>query len=124
MLEVMHHGDIKLVRVTGLPLTHVSKQDGPIIVGLGEQTGHRHIVGAATVYAAPGITMQDLAQFAATGQPIEGDVYLQVDAPTIIKHDKDGRRTGEHTDITLPPGYWIVSRPREYAPDEIRRVWD
>jgi hypothetical protein len=102
MNEQVRQGDV-LVR-------HVRKRDvskmhrvnavrGRIILARGEATGHAHAIAAAraALYRGKG-----------------GKFYLHLDGASRLEHE-------EHAAITLPPGFYEVTRQREYSPRDISR---
>lgn len=101
MEKLWRHGDVLIgaapaVPVEARPLPH-------LILARGEVTGHSHRIAE-----------RDAAQL----YELNGVLYLDVVAAlaTLI-HE-------EHGPITLPQGQYRVWIQREYAPGEIRRVYD
>jgi hypothetical protein len=101
MAKIWRHGDVLIGAVDDVPagarpLSHV-------ILARGEVTGHSHRIaerGAAQLYEINGVLYLDVVAALAT-----------------LIHE-------EHGPITLPQGRYRVWIQREYAPGEIRRVYD
>jgi hypothetical protein len=97
-------GDVFLMRVPELPPEAVAvdgNDNGRIVLAYGEVTGHAHAIDArcAQMYT-------------------HGDAVLLAVKETVrLVHE-------EHNAITLEPGYYRVTRQREYSPREVRRVSD
>ena len=57
------------------------------------------------------------------GAPVVG--FLVAETPVIIRHaSADGKPTGEHGDIQLPAGGYLVTGKREWTAGDERRVQD
>ena len=86
--------------------------NGDIIFGYGETTGHMHVIADAERL----ITAER-----------HGDIVtLHVEHPTLVQHTGyDGPR--DHNDLQLPPGDWVIIPQREYDPvldNQSRPVFD
>jgi hypothetical protein len=95
--EQYRQGDVLLVRMQNRTLpeaTLVPRDQGRIILALGEATGHAHAIAAADA---------ELLEVA------DGERYLRVDGPAALTHE-------EHGAIELEPGLYRVIRQREYGP--------
>ncbi|HEY7123479.1 MAG TPA: hypothetical protein VH540_05970 [Ktedonobacterales bacterium] len=90
-------GDLHFVRQDRRPAEQLVVRPGMVIVA-GEATGHAHRLLVGTILEAP-----------------DGTLYLDVTQTTQVVHE-------EHGPITLDPGFWVVMRQREYAPEAIRQV--
>lgn len=108
MPKTYRQGDILLVRVGaetyGVDLMvdgRVEPERGRLILARGEVTGHHHSVACA-----------DAELVRSAGNPEA--VYLAIMAPTPLEHQ-------EHAAITLEPGWYKVTRQREYQPGELPR---
>jgi len=98
-------GDIFLDAVNAVPkgATEATPQ-GPVILALGEATGHAHAFYDGGVrYFAPND---------------QGVAYIDVFA------DGAELRHEEHAPIKVPRGKYRVIRQREYSPEAIRNVAD
>ena len=97
MSRQYRQGDVLLVRTRSRELheaTLVPRNEGRIILALGEATGHAHAIAS------------DHADLLEVG---EGERYLRVDGPAALTHE-------EHGAIELEPGLYRVIRQREYGP--------
>ncbi len=98
-------GDVLLVKTRRQELpgaTPVPRDQGRIVLALGEATGHAHAVVAA------GAELLERA---------DGERYLRVDGPAELTHE-------EHGTIALEPGLYRVIRQREYGPGAAEYVRD
>lgn len=107
------HGDVLLIKVD-LADIRGTKTNSRLLAE-GEGRNHGHIIeGDVEVYE-----LQDQSNTSH---------FLAVNEDAILKHllIDSGEWTGEHTDITVPPGTYRVIRQREYDPYEqrIREVND
>jgi hypothetical protein len=86
-----------------------------ITLALGESSGHSHCMDAA-----------DVTEFTMTDANNVVERALKVIRETSLKHiEHDGRPTGDHHDIAVPPGNYLVIIQREaLADDEVRLVQD
>ncbi len=97
MAKQYRQGDVLLVRTQHQELpgaTRVPRDQGRIILALGEATGHAHAIAAADAELL---------------EVTDGERYLQVDGPAALTHE-------EHGAIDLEPGLYRVIRQREYGP--------
>ncbi len=97
-------GDVLLIPAKSIPpgAKKVSREQGRIVLALGEATGHAHAVETlgAELFAGPDAR------------------YLNVPSTgASLVHE-------EHGAIALPEGTYKVVLQREYSPQEIRRVSD
>ncbi|MCH8076532.1 MAG: hypothetical protein IIC64_11995 [SAR324 cluster bacterium] len=103
--KIYQHGDVCLVeeqvpvledrnRIEALERT----PDGRLILALGEATGHAHIL------SAEGVTLVNST----------GGLVLEITQPVELSHEKNGRLTGEHRTLTIPPGRYIPLRQHVY----------
>ncbi len=100
---IARQGDILVISVDEIPLDVVQnkrKKGQPIILALGEVTGHAHV-----------ITMPEVKWF---GKDVQ---YVQSANPFAVTHE-------EHGTLTLPAGAYAVIRQVEYTPAELVRVAD
>ena len=103
-MKTYRQGDVLLKRIKSIPAdAHLKPADGPIVLALGEATGHCHQI-------------HDLEN---VGVFVKGDgtMYLQVKNETALQHE-------EHATILLPPGNYERVLQREYSPEAIRNVLD
>lgn len=91
-------GDVLFTKVEELPEGLAQKKNNIIVEG--EVTGHAHRLVDGRVLVG---TM--------------GAMYLEVVRATRVVHE-------EHNPITLTPGYYRITRQREYSPEAIRLVID
>lgn len=91
-------GDVLFTSIDQLP-EGLTPRPGKIIVE-GEATGHAH-------WLREGRVLQD----------VQGSLYLEVLVATQVVHQ-------EHHPISLKPGYYQITRQREYMPGAIRTVVD
>ncbi len=103
-------GDVLLLEVDQIPdgATDITPKSGPIVLALGEATGHAHAIQRG------GVRLLERG----------ARRYLDVKKPVSIKHE-------EHDAIALPPGLYETRDFKgvgiiqvEYAPGELRRVED
>lgn len=97
MSKQYRQGDVLLVktRYQDLPgATRMPRDQGRVILTLGEATGHAHAIASA---------------HAALLEVANGERYLLVDGPAELTHE-------EHAAIGLEPGLYRVVRQREYGP--------
>jgi hypothetical protein len=96
-------GDVYLKRVTKIPAdAKAEKRNGPIVLALGEATGHKH---------------QILDEEVAVFVKADGTMYLQVAGESKLQHE-------EHATVVLPAGNYERVLQREYSPEAIRNVAD
>lgn len=91
-------GDVLFTKIKTLP-EGLTERRGRIIVE-GEVTGHSHRLVEGRIL-----------------ESAQGHLYLEVLRATQIVHQ-------EHNAISLEPGYYQVTRQREYSPEAIRTVVD
>ena len=97
----IRHGEILLVPISSAPkgvVTTVSE----CIVGHSE-TGHHHVLESETVFAQIVVA--------------NGDLFVDLDAPTPLRHRKAYQ---QHRELTVPPGVWRVIRKTEFDVREMR----
>ena len=97
MSKQYRQGDVLLVKMQHQKLpgaTRMPRDQGRIILALGEATGHAHAIASA---------------HAALLEVANGERYLRVDGPAELTHE-------EHGAIDLEPGLYRVIRQREYGP--------
>lgn len=97
-------GDVLLERVDFIPkeATRLPKK-GPIVLALGEVTGHHHAI----------LERDEVEAFS-----LGPDLYLDVQgASACLEHQ-------EHAVVELPRGRYVRRQQREYSPETIRRVQD
>lgn len=100
----VRQGDVFIEQLAALPaaLTPKAADQGRLVLGYGEVTGHAHAIDATL-----GTLFEDR----------DGTLYLRLDATAALTHE-------EHAPLTLPPGAYRVTHQREYSPEAIRRVAD
>lgn len=102
---IYRQGDVLLELVENIPTTAKRQRvKGPIILALGEATGHHHAFhkGKVRKYTEPGTQAS----------------YVEIaEAMAALQHQ-------EHETVMVPPGKYRVTLQREYHPEEIRRVAD
>lgn len=102
--QLYRQGDVLLERVDHIP-TEAKRlpKKGPIVLALGEVTGHHH-----------SILERDEVEAFSLGE----DLYLDVQgASALLEHQ-------EHEVVELPRGRYVRRQQREYTPEAIRRVQD
>lgn len=100
-MALYRHGDVLLGSVDTLP--NNAKKRSNVILAYGEVTGHSHRIADPR---------------SAETFEVNGEIYLKVVVPKAqLIHE-------EHAMIELPEGIYRVWQQREYAPGEIRRVYD
>lgn len=106
--RVFQQGDVVLRMVSEIPAELQVVKPGPRgnVLAEGETTGHAH-----TISAQNGVTLFT--------DPGTKDMYLQLDAPTTIRHE-------EHKHIELPAGKFKIGIVTEVDPftEELNRVRD
>ena len=97
-------GDVLLKKVEQIPSSFKEvKVNGPVILALGEVTGHHHsIKTGAKLY-------QDESN--------QATIVEVAEAMALLEHQ-------EHAAIPLEKGFYEITLQREYHPEEIRRVVD
>ena len=103
--KIYQHGDVCLVEEQ-VPViedrnrieTPQRTDDGRLILALGEATGHAHILGGE------GVNLVEST----------GGLVLEITQPVELTHEKNGRLTGEHRTLTIPPGRYIPLRQHVY----------
>lgn len=98
-MEMYRQGDLLLTRIEVLP-EGLTQRPSQVIVE-GEATGHQHRLVAGNVL-----------------QDTQGHLYLAVLQHTQVVHQ-------EHHALELEPGFYAITRQREYVAPEIdRTVYD
>jgi hypothetical protein len=94
MRTPIRHGEVLLLPIEQLPrgVTTAVKQ---CIVGHSE-SGHHHVLESDTAFA----------QLVA-----EGDLYVDLDTPTPLRHHKSHH---QHRELTIPAGAWRVVKKTEF----------
>lgn len=115
---MIRHGDVLLrprdgkLSVDALlaqgSLTEVPAEDGRAVIAHGEHSGHSHSLpyGGAVLY-----------QETETGAGI-----LSVKTKSSLDHLVDGKPTGEHASVDVPPGEYDVVRQQEIDPSMAPRM--
>lgn len=104
-MKIYRQGDVLIERVALVPKSAVKQpQSTPIILALGEATGHHHLLERDEIDTADW-WRGDNEQFVTTTKPLE------------LTHQ-------EHATIELPRGTYRITQQREYSPEEIRNVAD
>ena len=104
-LKLFRQGDVLLRELKSIPkAARPQKHNGPIVLALGEATGHKHQIAEE---------LENVEVFVGP----EGQIYLQVRAETALEHE-------EHAPIRIPPGKYERILQREYRPDQVRQVQD
>lgn len=86
----------------------IERQNGKLVLGDGEVTGHQHTIREAS------------AEFYA----LDGDTrLLKLPTASLLRHER-GDTPAEHRDIELPVGEPCVTYKRQYSPSGWRRVED
>jgi hypothetical protein len=104
-MKLYRQGDVMLRGIAKIPKQAAQqKKDGPIVLALGESTGHKHQIldnlDNVDVYIAE-----------------SGEMYLRVKGETALRHE-------EHGAIMIPPGNYERIVQREYSPAGLRNVAD
>jgi hypothetical protein len=111
MRTPIRHGEVMLVPVTSAP-AGTSERVNSCIVGHSE-SGHHHVLDGE----------QEFARIVAAN----GDVYVDLDTPTRLFHQKDH---DQHRELQVPAGAWRVVRKTEFDvtttvdPNPVRYVRD
>lgn len=128
--EVIIQGDVLFLRVReieDISETFKDQETHDAIVALGETTGHKHVMEDIIFVDDSGVQPDgDLAGelFRAASERIESEQQEIVAAVVVpdkgrVRHlDADEEPTGEHNDLELPPGGYIVARQRRFNPIE------
>lgn len=103
--KLYRQGDLMLERIDKMPATaKKNRRHGPIILALGEATGHHHAIHDEFV---------DLYTDESAGV-----TYIEVkEAMAALTHQ-------EHGTIELPAGAYRKIKQREYSPEAVRNVAD
>jgi hypothetical protein len=96
--QMHRQGDVLFTAIEALP-EGLKERKGKVIIE-GEATGHHHSLVAGRVL-----------------EDAQGYLFLEVLRATQVVHQ-------EHNAINLKPGYYQVTRQREYTPEAIRMVID
>ncbi len=114
-MDYYRQGDILLIKQDVQPKKEGYKFNSqPVILGLGEATGHKHQIKSGAQFYTHKDT--DLTTFAIIGVT-EEPIFINVESPTEIEHE-------EHAPIKIDEGYYEVIRQREYSPERIHYVQD
>lgn len=105
-MRIYRQGDVLLIETGDIPADapEIKRQNGRVILALGEVTGHAHAI------AEPDVDLRGVSE--------DVDRWLRVgQAGALLVHE-------EHTTIPIPAGNWIVRIQRQYSPAGIERVAD
>lgn len=97
-MEMFRQGDVLITRIARLPEGLNERQSKIILAG--EVTGHAHRLVEGRIL-----------------EGARGALFLEVLQHTQVVHE-------EHNSLTLEPGYYQITRQREYMPEAIRDVED
>lgn len=95
MRNAIRHGEILLLPVAEAPQGTVD-QVTECIVGHSE-SGHHHVLESDVAFARI--------------VAVNGDLYVDLDAPTPLRHHKTVQ---QHRELTIPAGTWRVIRKTEF----------
>jgi hypothetical protein len=95
MRTPIRHGEVMLVPVNSAP-AGATERVSSCIVGHSE-SGHHHVLDGE----------QEFARIVAAN----GDVYVDLDTPTRLLHQKDHE---QHRQLEVPAGVWRVVRKTEF----------
>lgn len=123
----IRQGDVQIQQVTALPAgcKEVAPEGNRIVLAHGEVTGHAHaIYDHIQREASPG-SADEIAEAAIARAKSKarllvapnGERYLEVTDAVTLRHE-------EHTQHTIPAGFYHLPRQMEYTPAELRRVAD
>ena len=98
MATQYRQGDVLFVKIEALP-AHLTQRKSNVVVE-GESTGHAHRLVSGRIL-----------------EDAKGFLFLEILRNTQVIHE-------EHHAIDLEPGYYQVTRQREYSPGTIRLVID
>jgi hypothetical protein len=108
-------GDYLLETVDSIPAEAklVEREDGRVIVGRGEKTGHHHAI------AEQGVELLEAPahDWPVFGEPPAKARFLSVPQEAYLVHE-------EHNTVTLPAGNYRVIQQRQYTPAKVMPVWD
>ena len=112
----VRQGDVLITRKSVTPGAPVPREGGRVVLAHGEATGHAHAIRSESA---------ELFDLKEDRTPVGDAVwahlvrYLKVsgDKPALLEHE-------EHGTIEIPPGDHEVTRQLQYAPAEIRPVFD
>jgi phage pi2 protein 07 len=108
-------GDLVIKRVADMPDFDVEemKVENGVYVVAHSESGHNHVMNASTVTAFknPKTSENDLYE-----------LFLKVDAPTMLDHVKTG--PDQHEALLVPPGTYKIVRQREHTAEGFRRAQD
>jgi len=90
-----HQGDIPFTPFTGAITGTPFKHTGSVVLALGEQTGHKHV-----------ITVPNIDDMVAYKQP-DGGWILELKNTGVVTHE-------EHGTIEIPAGTYLVGKEQEY----------
>jgi hypothetical protein len=127
----LRQGDMQIQQVTALPAgcTEIPPEGNRIVLAHGEVTGHAHAIYDHQVKpvqreAQPGradeIAEAAIARAQSKARLLvapNGERYLEVKDTVHLRHE-------EHTQHTIPPGFYHLPRQMEYTPAELIRVAD
>ena len=103
-MEMYRQGDVLVRRIRSIPKTAKPEpRNGPIILALGEVTGHKHAIEE----------FDKVDVFVGA----KGEMYLRVKETAPLVHE-------EHGAIALPVGDYDRVVQREYEPVGVRNVTD
>lgn len=98
MFKMVRQGDVLVTRISTLPAGLTPRAS--LVLVEGEATGHHHRLLAGRVL-----------------EDAQGTLFLEVLKATQVVHQ-------EHCSVDLEPGYYQVTRQREYAPEAVHMVID
>lgn len=108
MSKFVHQGDVPFHPYKGEITGTLTKHNGSVILALGEQTGHKHVI---TVPKVEDMTVYRLA---------DGGWIVDLRSNATVTHE-------EHGPITVAPGLYRVGKEREvdhFADSVVRQVVD
>lgn len=103
-----HQGDVPFHPYKGKIIGEFTKHNGSVVLALGEQTGHKHIISVPNV---EDMTIYRLA---------DGGWIVDLRGMATVTHE-------EHGSITIAPGLYRVGKEREvdhFADSVVRQVVD
>lgn len=109
-------GDVLIEQVVKLPATALKQEmSRRVILAHGEATGHQHVLETAD--PADWWKQAEISAANEKSSALAGDLFLSLSGLASVTHP-------EHATIELPPGFYRVTRQREYSPQAIRNVCD
>jgi hypothetical protein len=120
---MIRQGDILLKRIDGVDtkkalgrLVRQEKEFKDALVGLGEESGHKHVVRNAELYVSVS-NLETLQNWRVGRAPTPPIVWVVAGEATELAHvDENDQPTTDHKPLVVPAGVYEVVRQQEFDP--------